>query len=1028
MGFFWFKNKASGKKPFETSAGSTLANEELCGVAGPVVHCEFSEAPLQPGQRLEMEIYLTVAAGAPSAANTVSVSEGGVSVASTSVSDVIDPEASDPVAPPFGPSDLVSEITGVDGLADTQAGGHPYGYTTRIDFNTEMGLNEEIAEVKPTVDVGNPRDVVVDLPVGFVGDALSTPKCTFGQLQAYPESCPRDTIVGHITTEPHGLVSANSPIYNMVAEHGVAAEFGFRDLLFTPHVIDANVVPSADGYVLQAVAKEIPELDVSTVTTTFYGDPSAGQQEQAEYESGETDLTPITQVPMFSNPAACTGEPLRTKVYADSWQHPGSVYPDGAPEVEGEGWASAETLSPAVTGCDALRFTPSAFSVQPEATAADSPAGLSMDLQVAQSEQPGTLAIPPLRDTTITLPAGLIANPAAASGLVGCSIAQIGWVGHSESELTRFTPEAPTCPNASKLGLVEVVTPVLEKPLVGALYLANQNKNPFHSILAGYIVIDDPTTGVIVKIAGKLTLDPHTGQITGVFNEAPQTPFSELKLRAFGGSGGTGEFATPETCGNYTTSGLLTPWSAPESGPPASVLSGFQINSGCTPPFAPAFSAGTATPQAGSYSPFVLSFSRQDNEQEISGLTVSLPPGVSAKIAGVAKCPEADLQAAANNPSGAAEIANPACPAASEVGTVQAGSGVGTSPLFVPGKAYLTGPYKGAPLGLAVIVPAIAGPFDLGNVVVRSALYINPNNAQVTAVSDPFPTILDATGTDGVTDGFPIRMRSILITLNRNSYTLNPTNCNPMTVAATFSSTTGTVSSASSRFQAAGCRELPFKPAFTVSTQGHASKANGASLHVRVTSLPGQANIAKVHTELPKQLPSWLPTLQKACLAPVFEANPAACPPGSLVGTATAISPLIATPFTGPAYLVSHGAAAFPDLEIVLQSENITLILDGKTDIKHGITISNFETVPDAPVSSFELTLPTGPNHVLATNIPEKLNHNLCGQKLTMPTRITGQNGGTIQQTTKITITGCTKPKKQAKHKTTHKNKNNKKH
>jgi hypothetical protein len=644
---------------------------------------------------------------------------------------------------------------------------------------------------------------------------------------------------------------------------------------------------------------------------------------------------------------------------------------------------------------------------------------LTTELQVAQSEKPGTLASPPLRDTTVTLPAGLVPNPAAANGLQGCSEAQIGWLGAagtSNGGLTNFSEAAPACPEASKIGSVEVSTPVLENPLVGSIYLAEQNGNPFGVVLGAYIVIDDPATGIIVKLPGRLHLDEHTGQVTGVFDEAPQTPFSDLKLRFFGGQ--TGELATPEGCGTYTSTGQLTPWSAP--GSPVAVSSSFQVNAGCTPGFAPAFTAQTTSPQAGGYSPFVLSFSRQDNEQEISGLTVSLPAGLSAKIAGVAKCSETQIQTAAANPSGRAEQENPSCPVASEVGSVQATAGVGGEPLLTTGKAYLTGPYKGAPLGLAVIVPAIAGPFDLGNVVVRTALYISPSDAHVTAVSDPFPTIIDAANNDGEPDdGFPIRMRSITVTLNRAGYILNPTNCTPATINAAFTSTTGNTSPASSRFQAGGCRELPFKPTFQVTTAGHASKLNGASLKVRVTSPPGDANIAKVRTDLPKQLPSWLPTLQKACLDSVFTANPASCPPGSLVGTATATTPLLATPFTGPAYLVSHGGAAFPDLEIVLQSEQIEIILDGKTDIKKGITISDFETIPDAPVTTFELNLPTGPNHVLATNIPEKLNHNLCGQTLNMPTLITAQNNATTKQTTKITITGCKKTAK--KHKKTKK-------
>lgn len=991
--------------------------EELEG--GASLRCEFGEE-LKPDQRLELDFRVKLEPGAQSGeANAVEVSEAGTPVAASESRDVVTATDS---APEFRASALVSQITGADGAPDRQAGAHPYEFVTRFDMNTNIGPTQAFSPITPhiaptSIDL---RDVVVDLPPGFLGSAQATPKCPLSQLQGVAQ-CPADSIIGHINTEPEAEVAANSPVYNLVAEEGVAAELGFLDLEHGTHVIDAMFVPSPEGYILRAVARELPQLEIWDALTTLYGDPAA--------KNGETSVPQA----MFTNPAQCSGRPLVSTIYVDSWRDPGAFNANGTPNLEGGGWAATSSEAPPVTGCEALRFDPTAFSLQPDTTTANSPTGLSFELGLPQSETPETLATPPLRDTTVTLPAGLVPNPAAAPGLAGCSEAQIGWLGsqgpHGETlangGLTNFTAAAPACPKESKIGTVEAVTPLLEKPLTGSLYLATENENPFGSVLAGYIVFDDPVTGIVVKVPGELSLNPSTGQVTGVFKEAPQAPVSDLKLRFFGGT--PGELATPESCGTFTTAGELTPWSAPQSGPPANVSSSFQINQGCSPGFAPAFAAGTSSPRAGSYSPFELSFSRQDPEQEISGLSVTLPPGVSAKIAGVAKCSEAGIQAAANNPSGASEIASPACPAASEIGTVQTQAGVGPDPVSLPGKAYLTGPYKGAPLGLAVIVPVVTGPFDLGNVVVRTALFINPTNAQVTAVSDPFPTIVDHTGASGATDGFPVRLRAVNVTLNRASYVVNPTNCNPMSVNASFTSTGGASSSTSAHFQVGGCGELPFKPTFTVSTQGHASKAGGESLRVRVTSAPGQANIGKTKVDLPKQLPSRLTTLQKACIDHVFEANPAACPEGSLVGTATAVSPLIATPFTGPAYLVSHGGAKFPDLEIVLQSEDITLLLDGHTDIKKGITSSYFETLPDAPVSSFELVLPTGPHSALATNIPEKLRYNMCGQTLNMPTLITGQNNSIVKQTTRITITGC--PKKQLakkKKKKTHAHKSSK--
>ena len=950
------------------------------------LHCAFP-ALLAPDQTLEVLIYLTVEPGAVSGeGGAVTVSEGERLVASTQQHDTIGAPAS------FGPTDLTTLTSNFTGQPDTTAGAHPYELSTRLDFNSKIRVSPT-GTVRAT-SVEDVKDAVVDLPLGMLGSALATPKCTFAELASLV-GCPKNTLVGHIISEPESVASVNSGIFNVVPEHGVAAEFGYTDVLDNTHVIYSSVSPTSAGYVLRATTKEIPQTQLTDATATFYGNPVE------KNGSGESPAAFLT------NPSDCSGAPLITHMYADSWQHPGALSADGAPEVEGPGWTSTSSESPPVTGCNALRFEPSGFTFKPDTTSADSPTGMSFDLKIPQSEQPETLATPPLKRATVKLPVGVVVNASSASGLTSCSTSQIGWKGGS---VTNFTAEAPTCPDASKIGSIEVTTPLLAGTLTGSIYLAAQDQNPFHSLLAGYIVIDDPTTGTIAKIAGKLELDEHTGQITGTFDENPQLPFSDLKLRFFGGT--RGELSTPENCETFTTTGELEPWSAPDSGPNAQVSDSFPINTGCVSGFSPAFSAGTTSPQAGSYSPFTLSFSRQDNEQELSGLSVSLPPGLEGKIAGVAECPEADIAAAAANPSGAAELASPSCPAASQIGSVQASAGTGSEPFSLTGTAYLTGPYKGGPYGIAFVVPAVAGPFDLGTVVVRSSLQIEQNDAHVTVTSDPFPTIIDHEG-----DGFPIRMRSVTASIDRAGFTLNPTNCNAMAINASFTSTGGATVPGSSRFQVGGCRELPFHPGFSVSTQAKTSKASGASLSVKVTSGSGQANIGKAKVTLPKQLPSRLTTLQKACLAAVFAANPAACPPASLVGTAVARTPLLSNPLVGPAYIVSHGGEKFPDLEVILQGEGITLLLDGNTNIKKGITTSTFNTVPDAPVSDFELTLPEGPHSILASFLPAKAKYSMCGQSLTMPTTLTGQNGAVVNQTTKIAVTGCPKKVKAKKSK-----------
>jgi hypothetical protein len=652
--------------------------------------------------------------------------------------------------------------------------------------------------------------------------------------------------------------------------------------------------------------------------------------------------------------------------------------------------------APAVTGCDALRFSPEAFSVQPDTAIADNPTGLTFDLRVPQSETPETLATPPLRDASVVLPAGMTINPSAASGLAACSEAQIGWKGGS---VTNFTAAAPECSEASKIGSVEVSTPLVGGVLPGTIYLAAQNENPFHSLLAGYIVIDDPVTGTVVKIAGELKTDPVTGQVTGVFDENPQLPFSELKLRFFGGS--RGPLATPQSCGVFTTTSDFMPWSAPQSGPDATPSSSFPISSKCTDGFAPSLSAGTLSGQAGAFSPLTVTIARQDGEQHLAGVSLRTPPGLLASLKGISLCP-------------GPQASQGECPAGTQIGETTVAAGVGPNPYSVRGgRVYLTGPYNGGPFGLSIVVPAVAGPFDLGKVVVRSSIRVDPHTGQITVLSDPLPQMIDSE--EGLRSGIPADIRIINVTINRPGFTFNPTNCSPLSVSATINGAQGATANVSSPFRAVNCASLAFHPSFKVSTQAKTSKKNGASLDVKVASGAGQANIGKVAVSLSKQLPSRLTTIQQACPEATFNQNPASCPAGSNIGMATAKTPVLSNPLVGPAYLVSHGGAAFPDLVVILQGEGVTLDLIGSIDIKKGVTSSTFAGVPDAPISTFELKLPEGPHSGLAAVLPAKAKGNLCGTTLTMPTTLTGQNGAQIKQNTKIAVTGCPKAKKKTK-------------
>jgi uncharacterized repeat protein (TIGR01451 family) len=549
---------------------------------------------------------------------------------------------------------------------------------------------------------------------------------------------------------------------------------------------------------------------------------------------------------------------------------------------------------------------------------------------------------------------------------------------------------------------VPSLAPLPGAALQGQLFVAEPECSPCTNaddeagrLFRLFLQIEDPTAGVIVKLHGTAVANPQTGQLTTSFDEQPQQPFELLSVKLKGGP--RAPLANPSSCGPAVTSADLTPWSSPET-PDATPTSSFDVDfngagQACPGalPFSPSFNAGTSGPDAtaADQSPsFSLTLSRNDREQDLSGIQINMPPGLVGKIAGIPLCGEAQANAGTCGPE-------------SQIGTSEAGAGPGPDPFFDAGRVYLTGPTTlksglHGPFGLSVVTPAVAGPFNLGTVVVRSVIDINPYTAAVTATSEPLPQVID---------GVPLRLRTVNVSLNRPGFMLNPTNCAGQSIAATISAAQGASARVSSPFGLAGCTGLPFKPVFTASTEAHTSKTGGASLDVKVTYPPGAyANIAKTVTELPNALPSRLTTIQKACPDSVFEANPAACPEGSVIGVATARTPLLNNPLMGPAYLVSHGNRAFPDIEIVLQGENgVEVILDGATDIKKGITKTSFEAIPDSPVSSFDLKLPEGPHSALAANV------DLCESQsaLNLPTILTGQNGAVVKQNTKIVVTGC---------------------
>ena len=520
---------------------------------------------------------------------------------------------------------------------------------------------------------------------------------------------------------------------------------------------------------------------------------------------------------------------------------------------------------------------------------------------------------------------------------------------------------------------------------------------PLFIQLQNKLQLSGNSAGLLVKLQGATHANATTGQLTSVFEGQPQQPFYMFDLKLKGGP--RASLANPQTCGSATTNATLEPWGAPEA-PDATSTSSFTVGAGepcpSTLPFAPSFNAGTAgasAATAGASTDFSVTFGRQDREQDLSALTMHMPLGLVGKIPAVQLCGEAEALAEEQEAPTEGH-SRPHCPPESKIGEATSVAGPGSDPFEQKGgEVYLTGPYDGAPFGILTDTPAEAGPFNLGHVVVRSTITIDPNTAAVTVTTPTLPQIVS---------GVPLRLREIHVDVNKPGFMVNPTNCNEQQVSATLGGLQGANASVSSKFGITGCKNLPFHPNFTASTQAHTSKLGGASLNVKITYPQGAyANIAQTVTALPAQLPSRLETLQKACVDTVFEANPAACPEGSVVGMAIAHTPVLNQALAGPAYLVSHGGAAFPDLELVLQGEGVKVVLDGQTDIKKGITKTTFNAVPDSPVETFELSLPEGPHSVLAAN------GNLCAQPLSLPTELVGQNGAVIKQNTNIAVTGC---------------------
>jgi hypothetical protein len=892
---------------------------------------------------------------------------------------------------PFGANTYELRPEEDGGGVDTQAGSHPFQLTTTLMLN-------ETAEREPAeLD----KDLHFKLPPGLIGNPTPFPRCPLAVFLTIVEAennCSAQTVLGvasvsiNTSSEWIGAGRIGSPLFNLEPAVGEPARFGFIAQGGVV-ILDTSVRTGDDYGVTVSVSNITQRVGFLSSEVTFWGVPGDPRHDKARgwgclnAPRAEGDLhlnvtcNPLEAAnppPFLALPTSCTG-PLQTTVETDSWQQPGSF----------QSLASTEPL-PALDGCNRLQFSPS-ISVAPDGQAGSTPTGLTVGVHVPQavSLDPEGLSEADVKNTTVALPAGVTLNPAAADGLQACS----------EEQIALSVDSAASCPEASKVATLEIKSPLLPNPLTGEAYLAAQNANPFGSLVALYLVAQDPVSGTLVKLAGEVKPDPVTGQLVSTFKNTPQLPFEDLELHFFGGD--RAPLSTPSLCGAYTTTAAIEPWTKTgevTSSSTFDVISGPNGSLCHNPlPFSPSLTAGTTSIQAGGFSPFTMTMSRPDGSQNLQAIKLRMPPGLLGTLATIKLCKEEQANLGTCGPE-------------SLIGHTIVSVGVGGDPYSVRGgEVFITEGYKGAPYGLSIVNPAKAGPYDLGKVIVRAKIEADPISAVLTITTDttgPYkiPTILD---------GIPLQIQHVNVSIDRPGFTFNPTNCSPLAITGNLTSDQGAVSNLNVPFQITNCAVLAFKPKLTAKTAGKTSRSSGASLSVKLTypAGPYDANIVRVKVDLPKQLPSRLTTLQKACPAATFNANPASCPTASIVGRATATTPVMPVPLTGPAYFVSHGGEAFPDLIIVLQGYGATVHLIGTTFIsKAGITSSTFKTIPDVPVGTFELTLPQGKYSALAAN------GNLCATtKLAMPTSFVAQNGAVIHTSTPIVPTGCAKKKKQAK-------------
>jgi hypothetical protein len=946
-----------------------------------------------------------------------------------------------PAGAAFGLSspDVFFEAEG--GGAELRAGAHPFALTSSFDLNTVVEETKEVPD-------GSLRNLEVELPIGMAGIPKAVPQCSgadFGtlinQLEPYGRiidipSCPDESAIGYAsvsgTFNPFAIgakTQSGVALYNLEPAPGTVAKFGFV-FLKVPVTIEVTLSQTPPYRAIATVRNAAQPLLLYGSSVTVWGDPAADSHDPyrgsclkgvdttgALLSRGICEFDESQRHDAFlTTPRACAG-PLGVSFNARPWE------PSLAPDDAFAQTRDAEGAPAGFEDCEALGFEPS-ISTAASSERAESPTGLQFGVHFDEDEgltDPAKRANSDLKRIVAKLPEGVTINPAAGNGLAGCTLAQY------EAEALDSSPGAG-CPEASKIGSISATSPLIDQSIDGSIYAfapddpsSPGKENPFDSFLGIYLVLRNHDLGVIVKQAGKVEADPRTGQLTSTFDDAPQLPIASIETRFR--QGPRAPLATPSGCGAFTAEALETSW----AGKQLTTTAGFEVSSGpggapCHSgrgPFSPTFKAGTTANAAGSYAPLTVDLTRRDGEADLTRLSMTLPDGLTGKLAGVGRCPEAAIAASAAR-SGEAELASPSCPPAARLGATLAASGAGPAQIHVPGTIYLAGPYLGAPFSVVAITPAVAGPFDLGNVIVRLPLRVDPKTGQASvdgASAAPLPRILE---------GIPVRLRELRVAIDRPGFTLNPTSCEPKQILATLagqgpSLALGgeTLTALAARYQAQGCGALGFKPKLQLSLKGATKRTGHPALRAVVTPRPGDANFSRAAVTLPRSAFLDQAHIRTICTRVQFAAGAghgSQCPKGSVYGRASATSPLLDEALSGPVFLRSSDNN-LPDLVVALSgppSAPVQVELSARIDSVRGGIRSIFTGIPDLPVSRFVLAMQGGKKGLIVNS------RNLCVKQKRNRARanLRGQNGRLARTSPRVSAAGCQKRRKKsnAKH------------